>query len=121
MMDAIFFGVFKTIGILFGAGVVSIGYKLGEQYRQETLPNEGWKTLAGALVACLILATIYVSGIGTHAENCDDDPIRGMCETVEDYEPTSDEKIKEFVFALSLLYGPYAAGWMSNKKVELTK
>ena len=114
MLNSILTGVMTAIGIFIAAFLAQGFFKEGAKDRSK-LPNK-WGKLFGWLVVSVIFAFIYTSFLGTHLENCDDDPIYGRCDRTEDRLVSGSEQTKEFTTAFVVMFVPYAYGLLHNKK-----
>ena len=104
-MSAILSGISEAFRLILIFGVMTWSYDLGSKARQTT--KSKLKSAMKGLLVCSLAALLYASNLGTHLENCDDDPIRGGCDRVQDYVASSNEKVKGFTTVLLTIFSPY--------------
>ncbi len=107
-------GIFKAIGFIVGAFFLFNFYKLARDYGEKS--KNIFKSIGSALLGIVIVAFIISSGLGTHSENCDDDPLRGSCDTVQDYQPSTKEYQDSFLFWLFVVGSPIIYGLYEGNK-----
>ena len=103
-------GVWKALGSIFSATGIYIFYELAHESGIKT--KNLWKSIIKGVIAVAIIGFIASSYLGTHTEDCDDDPIYGRCDRVQDYEPTSKQHRDNFLFwftygSIPVVYGLY--------------
>lgn len=107
-------GIIQAIGYFIGAIFLFYIYKTAIGYGEKTknLP----KSIISGLIGATVVAFLISSSLGSHSENCDDDPLRGRCETVQDYQPTTAQYQNSFFFWLLIIGGPITFGLYKGKK-----
>src|SRR3990167_21292 len=100
-MELIIDEILRAIAYLFYAGIFS--WILNSA--RDQAKTSGLKTvLFKGLLWCSVIALFASSSLGSHTENCDDDPYRGSCDRVQDYTPTNTEYVANFLFFFTLFY-----------------
>jgi len=107
-------GIFRAIGYIIGAVFLFYIYKTAISYGEKT--KKLTKSILSGLIGAIVVAFLISSSLGSHHENCDDDPLRGSCETVQDYRPTSIQYQNSFFFWLLIIGGPITFGLYQGKK-----
>lgn len=115
MAEGIIAGVGKAASYLFMTGVAYIIWKIA--YNQTNKSESSFmKLMITGFFICAIIAFLATINLGTHRENCDDDPIYGRCDRVQDYEPTAKEIASNFSYFIILLYVPIVLGIYKGSK-----
>lgn len=107
-------GVIQGIGYIVGAIFLFYIYKTATSYGEKT--KNLTKSILSGLIGAIVVAFLISSGLGSHHENCDDDPLRGSCETVQDYQPTTAQYQNSFFFWLLIIGSPITFGLYKGKK-----
>ena len=107
-------GVIQGIGYIVGAIFLFYIYKTAISYGEKT--KNLTKSIFTGILGVIVVAFLISSGLGSHQENCDDDPLRGRCETVQDYQPTTAQYQNSFFFWLLIIGSPIIFGLYKGKK-----
>lgn len=114
---------FRALTYIGMAVLVYITYSIGKKgVEQKPEHNLDIKDLIKRIAAGLgiIIGIAIFAGyinLGTSSECDDSDPIRGTCETTQDYTPSSTERAGTAVYFLTLLGIPYLYGGYSEYKL----
>lgn len=118
-MELIFEEIFKALGYLLIAGVAFFAFSIArDKASAGKLKTVLWK---GFLYCCAIaLFTSLTLGDATCEEQTD--PIRGGCEAYADdgYEPTTEQRVANFAYFLTLLYIPVVLGAFRGNDKQLS-
>lgn len=119
--------IFRALGYLLIAFVAFIAYFLGKKgvgytystmygdtetrYNEAETKRSVLVRLAKGLGSVIVIGFLasYVF-MGTSSDCSEADPIRGGCETSQEYVPTSEERAAKFSYWITLLGIPFAAG-----------
>lgn len=109
--------IFRAMGFLFIVGFLGLAYQLATDVAKKTDRNSVlWK----GLLWCVGIAIFASLMMGTHIENCEDDPTG--CGVVQDYQPTNEQRIARFGYYMTLFYVPVFLGALNGKsKKEQSK
>lgn len=100
--------IFRALGYLLITCFVYTAWKLS----YDATTKIGFKeALFHGFLWCAGIALFTSLTLGTHTENNDDDdPFYGRSETVQDYEPTTQQRVANFAYYMTLLYLPVIVG-----------
>lgn len=112
MFEALLSGTFTAVGYIILGSFMQYSHDEGVKAGSRV---DHWASLVKAFLFCAFIALIYISFLGTHSENCDDDPLYGRCDRVVDYVPSNNERTKEFTTTLLVFFIPYTYGLWSTK------
>lgn len=107
-------GIGKAIGYLVIAGIAYFAYQAGKDNAGKT--KNIWLFCIKGLAIIAGIALFANSLLGTHSENCDDDPIYGRCDTVQDYEPSPKDYSENFIYYIIFLGIPFLIGTYNGYK-----
>jgi len=113
-------GIWKALGKIFSAFGLFIFYTAAFDYGRKS--KSLWKSIVKGLLTVVAISLIANMYLGSRTENCDDDPVYGSCEKVQDYELTSKQYLDNFLFwftygSIPVVYGLYKG----KQKAELEK
>lgn len=117
--NAITEGGFKALTYLFITLFAYCAWHLGDDYAKKT--KNVWIMILKGLTTIFVIAFFSNATLGTHTENCDDDPIRGQCDSVQDYQPTTKQYYSNFTYYIVLLGVPYLIGVHNGFKQNTQK
>ena len=113
-MEMITNEIFRAIGYLFIAGVALFAYALARSSTKEGNPKQ---TLWKGFLWCLGLAFLSSVLLGNPSCEYGSDPVYGGCEQYADdgYEPTTQQRVANFAYFMTLLYIPVVFGAFKGK------
>ncbi len=115
-MEIIFNEIFRAIGYLVISLVVFIAYK----YAKDNAKNSNKKIILWkGLLWCSAIALFASLTLGNPTCSQVADPVFGGCEEYDDnsYEPTTEERVANFAYFMTLLYIPVIAGILHKKDI----
>ncbi|KKU91387.1 MAG: hypothetical protein UY22_C0043G0008 [Candidatus Amesbacteria bacterium GW2011_GWC1_48_10] len=108
--------IFKALGYLLIAGVVSFAWKTA---RDNTRGGSWKEVLWKGFLWCAGIALFTSFTLGSPSCEERTDPVFGGCEYYADdgYEPTTDQRVANFAYFMTLLYIPVVLGvYYGNKE-----
>ncbi len=108
-MEAIFNEIFRALGYLLIAGVVSFAWKTAhDNAKGGKLKTVLWK----GFLWCAGIALFASITLGNPTCEERSDPVYGGCEQYADngYEPTAEQRVARFAYFMTLLYLPVIIG-----------
>lgn len=114
-MELITHEIFRALGYLLIAGIVSFAWKqASDAAEKENLKKVLWK----GLLWCAGIALFASFTLGNSTCEIQADPVYGGCEQYADdgYEPTTEQRAANFAYFMTLLYIPVVIGMFNGKK-----
>lgn len=121
-MELIYNEISRAFGYLFIAGLLYIAWKLAYD---NSKGKKFWITLLKGFLWCIGIAIFTSITLGNPACEERSDPVYGGCERYADngFEPTTTQRIANFIYYMVLLFPPVVlgiyAGSKNNKEINL--
>ncbi|BCX16101.1 MAG: hypothetical protein KatS3mg098_330 [Candidatus Parcubacteria bacterium] len=119
-MELIFHEIFRALGYLLIAGVVLFAWKTARDNSKDgKLKEVLWK----GLLWCAGIALFASFTLGNPSCIEQSDPVYGGCEQYADdgFEPTTEQRVANFAYFMTLLYIPVVFGAFSGNKLTTNK
>ena len=118
-METVINEIFRALGYLLIAGVISFTWK---QASDTTQKEDFKKVLWKGLLWCAGISLLASFTLGNPTCTEQSDPIYGGCEQYADngFKPTTEQRVASFSYFLTLLYIPVVFGVFSRKKKSTT-
>lgn len=119
-MELVFEKIFKALGYLFIAGIIFFAWSTARDNAKDgKLKWVLWK----GLLWCMGIALFASFTLGNPTCEERSDPVYGGCERYADdgFEPTTEQRVAQFAYVMTLLYIPVAFGAFNGNKLTSNK
>jgi len=106
----------KAIAVLMQTGILLGVYWIAKISSKEKGIGKPSYFLGILIVVGLSLLSAY--NLGKYSEENDEDPVYGLSQRIEDFEPTLKDRVKKFIYLFSLFIIPVLWGIFDGLKAQ---